>query len=46
MQDGFSGQFFRIFKIYCFAIAILDQVQDVEAIFQLPKQLTASENLF
>ena len=36
MQEGFSGQFFRIFKINCFAIPIFDQVHDVEVIFHLP----------
>ena len=31
--DGFCGQFFSIFEmiIYCFVVAILDLVHDVEA---------------
>ena len=30
--DGFSGHFFRFFKLYfCFVIAIFDLVHDVEA---------------
>ena len=36
--DGFSGQFFLIFDIrfVCFIVAIIDPVQDVDAIFLLP----------
>ena len=38
MEDGFSGQFFRIFEIiiFCFVVDICDLVHDVEAIFHLP----------
>ena len=34
MQNGFNGQFFHIFEknFFCFAVAIFDLVQDVEAI--------------
>ena len=47
-QDGFSGQFFRIFEIiiFCFVVAICDLAHAVEAMFGLPYVLTASGNLF
>ena len=43
----FQWSFF-IFEIisYCFVVATFDLVQDVKAIFHLPKALTASGNLF
>ena len=39
---------FRIFEIinFCFVVYICDLVHDVDAIFHLPKLLTASGNLF
>ena len=41
VQGVQSGQFFRIFNIllFCFVVSIFDLVQDVEAIFHLPKLL-------
>ena len=40
--------FFRIFEIiiFCFVVAICDLVHHVEAMYGLPKVLTASGNLF
>ena len=40
--------FFRIFEIiiFCFVVAICDLVHAVEAMYGIPKVLTASVNLF
>ena len=46
---GFRCQFLHIFEMIFFSfffVAIFDQVHDLEAIFHLPKLITASENLF
>ena len=47
-KAGYCGHFFLNFEFnfLCFVVAIFDLVHDVEAIFHLPKLLTASGNLF
>ena len=42
---GFSSHFFRMLE-FIFAVAIIDLVHNVEAIFHITKLLTASGNLF
>ena len=39
--------FFVFLKyLFCFVVAVFDQVLDVVAIFHLPEMLTSSENIF
>ena len=46
-EDGLSGQFVRMFYFFvCSTVAVCELVHDVEAIHDLSKLITASENLF
>ena len=47
IANDFGGHFFHIFEIiiFCFVVAICDLVHAVEAMYCIPKVLTASVNL-